>query len=419
MQAPADIARIIVDPTAYQDGRIHGALAWLRKEAPVAKVVSNNYTSFWIVTRHADVMDAELRAADFSSGEKPVTLPSDDAAAAKGEATAPVARTLVNMDGAEHRAFRKLAQGYFMPQNLRKLEGRIRELARKSIDHMAELGGECDFVKDVALAFPLRVIMEILGIPEEDEGLMMKLTQEMFGGEDKDLSRDGAQGDAAATRAGIRAAVIAQMPYFIAMIQDRQANPRDDLASIIANGEVNGSPIGMAEAIGYYLITATAGHDTTSNTTAAGLWALAERPELLAELRADPSLIPGHVDESVRWASSVRHFMRGATADVQLGGVEIAKDDWVMLNYLSANRDENVFTDPFTYDIRRPANKHIAFGYGPHVCIGQHLGRMEMRIFWEELLPRLSSLELAGEAVLTAATFVGGPKHIPIRYTLA
>ncbi|HEX7819276.1 MAG TPA: cytochrome P450 [Sphingobium sp.] len=419
MQAPADIAKTIVDPTAYQDGRIHDALAWLRKEAPVAKIVSDAYSPFWIVTRHADVMEAELRAADFSSGDKPVTLPSDDAAMAKGESTVPVARTLVNMDGAEHRAFRKLAQGYFMPQNLRKLEGRIRQLARRSVDHMASLGGECDFVKEVALDFPLRVIMEILGIPEEDEGLMMKMTQEMFGGEDKDLSRDGAQGDAAAIRAGIRAAVIAQMPYFIAMIEDRKANPRDDLASIIANGEVNGSPIGMAEAIGYYIITATAGHDTTSNTTAGGLWALAERPELLAELKADPSLIPGHVDESVRWASSVRHFMRGATADVQLGGTQIAKGDWVMLSYLSANRDESVFTDPFTYDVRRPANKHIAFGYGPHVCIGQHLGRMEMRIFWEELLPRLSSLELADTAMLSAATFVGGPKHVPIRYTMA
>lgn len=419
MQARDDIARIIIDPTAYQDGRIHDALLRLRREMPIAKIVTKDYTPFWIVTRHADIMDVELRASEFSSSDRPVTLPSDALVAAGTDMPAqPQSRSLVTVDGDEHRALRKLTQNYFMPRNLKALEGRIRELARESIDRMAEMGGECDFMKDVALSFPLRVIMEILGVPREDEGMMMKLTQEMFGGEDKDLNRGGAQGDPAETLAGIRDAVAEIMPYFVALVQDRQANPRNDLASVIANGEINGEPISFGDAIGYYIVTATAGHDTTSNTTAAGLWALAERPDLLAELKADPSLIPGHVDESVRWATSVRHFMRTATADAVLDGVTIAKGDWLMLSYLSGNRDESVFTDPFTYDVRRP-NKHIAFGYGPHVCLGQHLGRMEMRIFWEELLPRLTTLEFAGAPSLTAATFVGGPKHVPIRYTMS
>lgn len=417
MQAPDDIARTVVDPIAYRDGRIQDAFAQLRRDMPVARIVAEGYTPFWVVTRHADIMDAEMRSTDFTSGDLPVTLTSDTLAVTGDMPARPSSRTLVTMDGVEHRAFRKLSQNYFMPKNLKSLEPRIRELARESIDRMADLGGECDFVKDVALAYPLRVIMEILGVPREDEGLMMKLTQEMFGGEDADLNRAGAQVDPAETLAGIRAALEEVSPYFVAMVMDRKANPRNDLASLVANGEVNGEPVGMAEAIGYYIITATAGHDTTSNTTGAGLWALADRPELLAELKADPSLIGGHVDESVRWASSVRHFMRGASTDTQLGGTQIAKGDWLMLSYLSGNRDENVFVDPFTYDVRRP-NKHIAFGYGPHVCLGQHLGRMEMRIFWEELLPRLKTLEFAGEPSLTAATFVGGPKRIPIRYTM-
>lgn len=414
MQAPDHIARLVVDPNAYRDGRIHDAFAWLRKEAPVAKIVTEDYTPFWIASRHADIMDAELRAADFSSGDLPVTLTADTAT---NPDAPPMARTLVQMDGAEHRAFRKLAQNYFMPQNLRKLEGRIRELARQSIDHMQSLGGECDFARDVALKYPLRVIMEILGVPEEDEALMLKLTQEMFGGEDQDLNRSGTAAAGREASDGIRDAVMEFVAYFDVMIKDRKANPRDDLASVIANGTIDGEPIGFAETVGYYIITATAGHDTTSNTTAMGLWALAERPGLLRELRADPALVGGHVDESVRWASSVRHFMRGATKDTQLGGVDIPKGDWLMLSYLSGNRDEGVFNDPFAYDVRRP-NRHIAFGYGPHVCLGQNLGRMEMRIFWEELLPRLSSVEFAGEPSLTSATFVGGPKLMPVRYEM-
>jgi cytochrome P450 len=290
-------------------------------------------------------------------------------------------------------------------------------VARSFIDRMASFGGECDFSRDVALLYPLRIIMEILGVPEADEPLMLKLTQEMFGGDDQDLNRSGAAVDATAAMDGVRAAVMDLARYFSGVIEDRRRSPRDDLASVIANGQIDGRPLGLSEIIGYYVITATAGHDTTSNTTATGLWAAAQDPEVFRALKADPSLIPGHVEESVRWASSVRHFMRTATRDVELAGQAIAKGEPVMLCYLSGNRDETVFERPFEYDIRRP-NRHIAFGYGPHVCLGQHLGRMEMRIFWEELLPRLESLELAGEPSLTAATFVGGPKHVPIRYRL-
>lgn len=418
MFAPPDLARTIVDPTAYADGRIHSAFAQLRREAPLAQAQVDGYNPFWAVTRHADIMEVERRSADFSSGDGPVTLMSREAIGRASATGFQGPRTLVQLDGAEHLALRQLTQGWFMPQNLRKLEARIREIARGSIDRMAALGGECDFAREIALYYPLRVIMEILGVPEADEPLMLKLTQEMFAAEDKELNRSGVEVDSAAALDGIRAAVMEFVGYFSAMIQDRRTSPRDDLASVIANGEVGGQPLGLPEAIGYYMITATAGHDTTSHTTATGLWALAERPELLRALKADPSLIPAHVDESVRWTTAVKHFMRTATADVELGGQQIAKGDWLMLCYASGNRDEAVFERPFEYDVQRAPNRHIAFGYGPHVCIGQHLGRMEMRIFWEELLPRLESLELAGVPALTAATFVSGPKHLPIRYTL-
>lgn len=418
MIVPSDLARTIVDPSAYADGRIEAAFSRLRREAPLGQVQAEGYDPFWAVTRHADIMEVERRSEDFSSGELPVTLTSQEARARAAASTMPMPRTLVSMDGAEHRAFRQLTQGWFMPQNLRKLEARIRDLARASVDRMAALGGECDFAREISLFYPLRVIMEILGVPEPDEPRMLRLTQEMFGGEDKDLNRSGGDVDPAAALDGIRDAVMEFVGYFSSMVEDRRKTPRDDLGSVVANGMIDGQPIGFPEIVGYYLITATAGHDTTSNTTATGLWALAERPDLLAQLKADPSLIPAHVDESIRWASSVQHFMRGATADVELAGQSIRKGDWLMLCYTSGNRDEAVFENPFDYDIRRPS-KHVAFGYGPHVCLGQHLARMEMRIFWEELLPRLQSLELAGKPVRTSATFVGGPKHVPVRYRMS
>jgi cytochrome P450 len=418
MNVPAELAKTVADPNAYADGRIHAAFTQLRRETPVARLEVDGFDPFWVVTRHADIMDVERRDAEFSNGDLPVTLTSREANARALKRGIPQPRTLVNVDGAEHRGLRQLTQSWFMPQNLRKLEARIRELAREFADRMASFDGECDFARDVALLYPLRVIMEILGVPKSDEPLMLKLTQELFGSQDEDLNRSGTAVDPLGASEGLSAVLMDFIRYFTEMIDDRRRNPRDDLASIIANGEVNGAPLDFTQIVGYYLIIATAGHDTTSNTTATGLWTMAERPELFRDLKADPSLIPAHVEESIRWGSSVRHFMRGATCDTEIAGQKIAKGDWVMLSYLSGNRDEAVFENPFEYDIRR-TNRHIAFGYGPHVCIGQHLGRMEMRIFWEELLPRLQSLELAGEPALTSANFVGGPKHVPVRYKMS
>jgi cytochrome P450 len=419
MPVSAEIANTIVDPKAYADGRIDQALATLRREAPLARIEADGYAPFWLVTRHADVLDAGRRNEEFHSADRPITLTNLAAERAAETEGQPAVRTLIQMDPPDHLAFRGLTQSWFMPKNLRKLEGRIREIARGFVDRMAAMGGECDFARDIALFYPLHIIMEILGVPEPDEPLMLRLTQEVFGAHDEDLNRGGAQGDTAQAAEDMRAAVMEFVGYFSALAEDRRRSPRGDLASVIANGEVLGQPLNFADVMGYYVITATAGHDTTSNTTASALWALAERPDALAALKADPSLIPGLVDESIRWATTVKHFMRSAAADVELGGQIIPKGDWLMLSYQSANRDEAVFDRPFEFDIRRSPNKHLAFGYGPHVCLGQHLGRMEMRILWEELLPRLDSLELSGEPQLAKTNFISGPKHVPVRYAMS
>jgi hypothetical protein len=328
-------------------------------------------------------------------------------------------RTLVQMDAPDHPKYRVLTQSWFLPQNIRGLEARIRQIAREHVDRMASLGGECDFVQDVALSYPLRVIMEILGVPPADEPRMLKLTQELFGAGDPELNRSRSANPEQGGGMGDLQAVIADFfMYFKKITDERKAHPGSDLASVIANGQIDGAPINDFEALCYYVIVATAGHDTTSSSTAGAVWGMCQFPEAFAKLKADPALIPGLVDESIRWVTPVKHFMRSATQDALLRGREVKKGDWLMLCYPSGNRDEEVFDEPDVFRPERSPNRHLSFGYGAHLCLGQHLAKMEMRILWEELIPRLTSLEFAGQPTRAEAAFVGGPKHLPIRFAM-
>ncbi|MBI1211743.1 MAG: cytochrome P450 [Alphaproteobacteria bacterium] len=420
---PQDIANTIVDPKAYADGkRVDDAFARLRKEMPMEQAQPEGFDPFWVVVKHADILEVERQNDLFHNGDRSTTLVPieiDKRVRAMMGGSPHLVRSLVQMDNPDHSNYRRLTQSWFMPQNLRRLEARIREIAKSFIDRMAAHGERCDFARDVAFLYPLHVIMEVMGVPEIDEPRMLKLTQELFGSADPDLNRSGANlTDPDAALQSIQGVVADFITYFNAMTEDRRAKPRDDLASVIANGTINGEALGYLEAMSYYIIAATAGHDTTSNTTASGMWALAENPDQFRKLKANPALIPSFLEESIRWATPVKHFMRSATADATLHGKKIAKGDWLMLSYPSGNRDEDVFKDPFTFDIERTPNKHVAFGYGAHVCLGQHLGRMEMRVLWEELLPRLEQVEIAGTPKLTEASFVCGPKAVPIRYRM-
>jgi cytochrome P450 len=423
MSIPQEIAQDIVDPQAYADGgRVDRAFAWLRQNAPVEVAELEAFDPFWVITRHADILEVERQNDLFHNGDRATVLTNKEADKKVREmmgGSPHLVRSLVQMDNPDHMNYRRLTQAWFMPQNLKQLEARIREIARSFVDRMAEHGGRCDFARDVAFLYPLHVIMEVMGVPEADEPRMLKLTQELFGSADPDLNRTGKEvTDIKEGVDTIQSVVMDFMNYFNAITEDRRAKPREDLCSVIANGQIEGQPLGHLEAMSYYIIAATAGHDTTSNTTAGGLWALAENPDQFAKLKADPSLINSYLEESIRWVTPVKHFMRSATADAEVGGCKIAKGDWMMLSYPSGNRDEAVFADPYRFDIARSPNKHVAFGYGAHVCLGQHLGRMEMRVLWEELLPRLESVELDGEPKRMAANFVCGPKSVPIRYKM-
>jgi hypothetical protein len=424
-EVPKDIARAVIMPRSYaDDAPVHDAFRWLRANVPLGKATLEGVYPFWIVSRHADILEVSRQNDLFRSGDMPTTFTSiegDRIVRGITGGSPHLLRTLVQMDAPDHAKYRVLTQSWFLPQNIRRLEDRIREIVRAHVDHMAGLGGECDFVRDVALTYPLRVIMEILGVPPQDEPRMLQLTQELFGASDPELSRsrtstreDGQNG------IGDLQKVIADFfMYFKGITDARKAAPGADLATVIANGKIEGAPINDFEAMSYYVIVATAGHDTTSSSTAGAMWAMCDFPEAFAKVKADPSLIPGLVDEAIRWETPVKHFMRSATEDAEVGGQRIAKGDWLWLAYPSGNRDEAVFDEPDVFRPDRSPNRHLAFGYGAHLCLGQHLAKMEMRILFEELMPRLTSLELAGTPTRAEASFVSGPKRLPIRYQMA
>jgi cytochrome P450 len=386
-----EAAKVLADPTAYaDDDRLHTALTHLRANNPVAWVDNPPYRPFWAITKHADIMAIERDNNLFLSEPRPL---------------------LATAEADDVFKVRAIGADWFRPKAMRDLKVRVDELAKRYVDRMQEIGPECDFVTDVALNFPLYVILSLLGLPEEDFPRMLKLTQEMFGGDDAEHQRGGSMEDLLAVLADY-------FTYFTKLTASRREHPTADLASAIANGRIDGEPLSDMDTVSYYVIIASAGHDTTSDAISGGLLALIENPGELTRLRDNLELMPTAVEEMIRWTTPVKEFMRTAAEDTVVRGVPIAKGESVYLAYVSGNRDEEVFTDPFRFDVGRDPNKHLAFGYGVHFCLGAALARMEMNSLYTELLPRLESIELAGKPELSATTFVGGLKHLPIRYSL-
>jgi cytochrome P450 len=291
-------------------------------------------------------------------------------------------------------------------------------IAKESVGYMADLGNECDFAKDVAFLYPLRVMMSVLGVPRADEDLMLRLTQQFFGVADADQARGSVEktGKEAAEELAVLAGEFND--FFDRLLAERRADPRDDLITVVANALIDGLPMPVLEARSYCQVAATAGHDTTSAALAGGVWALAERPGEFAKVGDDRSIIPSLVQESIRWTSPSKITMRSAARDVDICGRHFRQGDWVGLAWASGNRDEEAFEDPYEFRVDRYPNRLIAFGWGAHNCIGQHLARLEMRILFEEFFARVSGVELAGEPAGLASLQVSGPKRVPIRYSL-
>ncbi|PKZ66067.1 cytochrome P450 [Gordonia terrae] len=428
---PDHIAQQIVLPEGHRDdAQLFEAYRWLRDNNPLGVAEVEGYDPVYLVSKHADIMEIERQPHIFSNagGEdkgkfNPILAnkAGDEFTRSINNGSLRILETLTYLDPPEHTVVKDIAADWFRPGNLKQWEDTIRGLAAESVDRLLAGDGKIDFVKDFALQYPLHVIMSLFGVPESDEPRMMTLTQEFFGTADPDAARDDVEPltpDAAAKQ--WVATIQDFYAYFDALLMDRRDNPTDDLASIIATAKnPDGEYFPKEVAYGYFIAIATAGHDTTSSTMAGAIHALAQRPELLSRVKADLSLVPNLVNEALRWASPVKHFMRTALEPYELRGRAIQPGDRFMLLYQSGNRDAEVFEQPDVFDIDRRPNKHIAFGYGPHMCIGQHLAKIELRIMFETLLPHLEAVHLTGDTKFIQTNFVGGLKNMPVELEFA
>ncbi|HUC05861.1 MAG TPA: cytochrome P450 [Acidimicrobiales bacterium] len=403
---------IFIDPAAYVDqGAWHDVAAELRADAPVLRIEAEGFTPFWAVTRFDDVFHVSRHNDAFLNTRNSVLGPDIQFEMLGALGIEP--KTLIHMDGEEHREHRGLANAWFRPRAVAERQAGIEAIADQFVDKFRELGGRCDFAQDIAVPYTLRVIMSIFGVPPDDEPTMLRLTQGIFGAADPEYL-----GDLTDPLAMITGTIAEFEEYFNQLAADRRAHPRDDLATVIANGEVGGCPMDRHATLWYFTIVATAGHDTTSFALAGGLEALLRRPEQIKLLQDDPQLVANAAEEMIRWTSPVRHFLRYLTEPAVLSGTEVPAGDRLLLSYPSANRDERVFEESMAFDVTRPnANRTIAFGAGEHFCLGSTFARREIRTLLPKLLAAVDEIALDGEAQFAQANFVGGVKHLPVMAT--
>lgn len=410
---------VVLAELCRNEEAFHEAWAWLRANQPLGWTDLPDFDPIWIVSRYADVIAIERQQALFHNmDDNPIlnTQLNDEFLRSMNNGTCQVVAALTHMDQPDHGLYRQIATSYFAPNRIGKLEADIRTIAKAAVAELLKGPKEIDFLKDFALMYPLRVIMSMFGVPSEDEPQMLRLTQEFFGANDSEEKREDIEVSADMAARQFHATLQSYYSYFSAFTQDRRANPRDDLMSLIANYKIDGEFISDFYANGYYVTIVTAGHDTTSSSSGTGIKGLADNPDQFALLKSNPGLIPSFVDEAIRYASPVRHFMRTATADAEVAGRQIKKGQRLMLSYPSASRDESIFPNPNAFHVDRRPNRHMAFGSGPHMCMGQHLAKLELRILFEELLPHIKSVSLNGPPKYIATNFVGGLKSLPVKF---
>ena len=411
-QEYSQVAQGLLNPEIMGDEvSMHALFKQLREHEPVCRVEHPDFEPFWAITRHADIKAISQQNEAFINNPRTVLIQKEFEQALREKfGTRNGLETLIHMDNPKHRKLRNVTRDWFKPGPIEKLGGDIGSIAKAYVDKMADMDGECDFVKDIALLYPLRVIMSIIGVAPEEESMMLKLTQELFGGQDPSQSRGDNVEDGLAVLMDFFA-------YFTDVVEDRKKNPSGDLASVLANALVDGEPMEALDQISYFIITATAGHDTTSATISGGMKALLEHPQQFEKLRANPGLAKQAAREMIRWVAPVRHMMRTTTQDVVLQGKTLKAGDSLCLWYPSANRDAAAFDSPDAFDIERDNRNQLAFGYGGHMCLGQHLAVLEVELFFAELLPRLQHIEMAADPQWVQANFVGGLKSMPVHYT--
>ncbi len=408
--------RDLVDPAAYaKNGAPHETWARLRRESPVHHCAPAGFEPFWAITKHADVSAISKQPNLFSS-EPGIVVLGDHQLKARAEGSGLGAmKTIIEMDPPDHVAYRKVTSAWFTPRAITRLDQAMEESARRIFDDLAGSDGEgvCDWANDVAVRHPLTILSTVLGLTPEQEPKVLELTNQLFASDDPDLQREGADYNERTVALGAEI-----FGFFEKIIADRRAHPTDDLATIIANAQIDGEPMGPMETFGYYLIIFTAGHDTTKNAIAGMMQQMLQNPDQLSQLRAHPELTDSAVDEVVRWTAPVNYMKRTALADTLVGGQKIAKGDFLAMFYGSANRDEEVFANPFEFRIDRNPNPHLGFGIGEHFCLGAHMAKRSIRALISEMARRLESVSLAGKVKEIQSSFVIGPKQLPVSYRI-
>jgi cytochrome P450 len=406
-----EAARFVISPDGHaDDAGLQAAFKLLRAEAPVLWVDTPGMRPFWLLSRYRDISTVERRGAPFVAATRTfLTSKMTEERLERMLGKPYVLRGLLQMDDPEHAAYRAVAQPYLSPPALAAMEPWLEDWADQIVSGIAGRSEAFDFTKDVAVPFSIRGIMRLLGLPEADDDLILKLSWGLVGPEDP-VRRLADHPTTAICRAGF-----GFQSYFDPVAADRRACPRHDLSSVIATAEVQGEPMPDYERFSYYTMIATGGHDTIAFCLSGGMHALVEHPDQLARLRDDPSLIDTAIEEMLRWTTPGRHIVRTATDNVELGGQTIREGEAVALFFNSANRDETVFDDADQFRIDRRPNPHLAFGLGRHHCIGAHMARLEMRALLKALLPRLDQAELAAPPRRTSSTMVSGISSLPIR----
>lgn len=389
----------LLDPTVHERGVPHDAYRALREHDPVSfqhsAYAGADDPGFWLLTRHADVHGALIDTASYSSyrgGTNLLNDPPDRLALGR--------MMLLNMDPPGHTRYRRLISRSFASRAVERLEPQVRTLCQQVIDRVAERD-TCDFVADIASQVPMQVIFLLLGVPESDWPHLVQLTDTMMNEGNSD--------------AGFSAVMNLYM-YADQLASARRQQPGDDMVSQLLTAELGGELLTQAEFNAFFFLLVVAGNETTRNLIAGGMLALLNHPAELARLRADPVLLGSAVEEMLRYVSPVTEFRRTANRDIELHGKTLREGDRVILVHASANRDERVFADPDRFDITRSPNQHLAFGVGPHLCIGATLARLEARCMFDEIIRRLWDIEICGPVVRMHSNLVNGYKQMPVRF---
>ncbi len=396
--------------TFAANGYPHEDWAYLRKNDPVHWWDRDVKLPFWAITKHADIIAISKQPKKNLNEPRLAVFPAYEPPAPEERSV----RQLLVMDPPEHGVYRRLASKHFTPRAVQRLVSQVEVISREVIDELAAVAmeGETDFVQSIAAKLPLAVLADMLGVPRSDWKLMFEWTNALVGAEDPEYAqREDAQD-------GFGDAQTQLFTYFYEMAEARRGNPSEDIVSILANAEIDGEPIKPLELLSYCLLLVVAGNETTRNATSGGFVAFLENPGEFDKLRANPELIDSAVEEILRWSTPVIQFCRTATEDFQLRDKTIRAGDSMCLLYPSANRDEEIYEDPFIFRIDRTPNPHLAFGVGEHFCLGAHLARLELRSVFLQLSQRLEHAELIGPIERLRSSFLGGVKHVPIRYRL-